>query len=143
MALHHLPVNVPSSYDYGVKRWRPSTKKSKYTVFKRVYSKNSIPKAIKERALDRNLHEIKDHPLIYGIGEYLYDIELFYVALGDALFEYRSFIDALDACFKYFKVFKIDFPLESIKFWKFLDAVFYKTNTETEPALASVINSFV
>ncbi len=54
---------------------------------------------------------------------------MFYVALGDTLFEYQSFLDALDASFKYFKVFKIDFPQESTKFWKLIDA-------------ASVINSF-
>ncbi len=90
------------------------------------------------------MKEIKDHPIIYGIGECLEDVELFYVALGGTLFEYDSFIHALDACFKYFKVLKIEFPKESIKFWQFIDATFYKTTTEPiEPALASIIDSFV
>lgn len=110
MALHHLPVNIPASKYYGRNRWRPSTKKSKYSVFKRVYSNNSIPNAIKQRSLERSTHEIKDHPLIYGIGEDLEDVELFYVAFGSTIFEYNSFIDALDACFKYFKVLKLEFP---------------------------------
>lgn len=127
MALFHIPANIPASYEHGDKRWRPTVKMAKLSVFKRVYSKESIAKAIKLRGIVRVKRDIKEHPIIYGVGESLDEINCFFVALGNVLFEFDSFVKALDICFKCYKVFKIDFPKESIKFWRFLDAVFYRT----------------
>lgn len=127
MGLFHLPANIPASYDHGNKRWRPTVKKAKLSVFKRVYSKQSIAKAIRLRNIERSQRNIKEHPIIYGIGETLDEVNCFFVALANVLFEFDNFIEALDICFKCYKVLKIDFPKESIKFWKFIDAVFYQT----------------
>ncbi len=127
MALFHIPANIPASYGHGDKRWKPSVKMAKLSVFKRVYSKESIANAIRVRGIHRAKREIKEHPRIYGVGESLDDINCFIVGLGNVLFEVDNFIEAVDICFKCFKVLKIDFPKESIKFWQFVDACFYKT----------------
>lgn len=134
MALFHIPDIIQPAIGYGSKRWRPTIKLSKKSVFQRVYSKNSIAKAIKGRQIQRDKKNIKDHPLIYGVGEYYDDMTDFYVAFGD-------FVEALDASFKCFKVFKLDYPKESTKFWKFIDLVFYKTKNEQNSSSMAVINS--
>ncbi len=126
MALFHLPINIPAGLQYGELRWRPSIKMSKLSVFKKVYSKDSIAKAIAIRNIERSLHDIKEHPRIYGVGESLDEINCFFVALGNVLLEFDSFVLALDAAFKCFKTLNIDFPAESFKFWNFINAVFYK-----------------
>ncbi len=142
MALFHIPEIIQSSIGYGAKRWRPSVKMSKNMVFKRVYSRDSIAKAIRARTINREKREIKDHPIIYAVGEDLDEMTDFYVGLGDLLFKFSSFIDALDASFKCFKVFQLDYPIESAKFWKFINLVFYKTGNESNSSsIKALLNS--
>lgn len=141
MALFHIPDIIQPALGYGSKRWRPSIKLSKKSVLQRVYSKNSIAKAIKGRQIQRDKRNIKDHPIIYAVGEYYDEMTDFYVASGDVLYQFKSFVEALDASFKCFKVFKLDYPKESVKFWKFIDLVFYKTENEQNSSSMAVINS--
>lgn len=141
MALFHVPINITASFGFGAKRWRPTIKTSKDSVFKRVYSGASIAKAMQIRKTERDKRDIKEHPLIYGIGEYFDEMSVFYVAMGNILYKFNSFIEALDASFKCYKVLKRDYPKESAKFWNFIDAVFYKTCNEQNPEVSAVINS--
>lgn len=131
MALFHIPNIIQGVLEFGSKRWRPTVKMSKNSVFKRVYSRNSIAKAIKARKIERDKNKIQNHPIIYGVGQYFDEMDVFYVALGDVLYEFNSFVEALDASFKCYKVLCLDYPKESVKFWKFMDLVFYKTGQVT------------
>lgn len=142
MALFHLPINIPASFGFKAKRWRPTVKSSKNSVFKRVYSGASIAKAMQVRKAARDKQDIEEHPLIYGIGEYFDEMSEFYVAMGDILYKFNSFIEALDASFKCYKVLKRDYPKDSAKFWNFIDSVFYKTRNEQNSQVLAVINSF-
>lgn len=140
MALFHIPDIIQGSVEFGQKRWRPTVKRSKNSVFKRVYSRNSIARAIKARKIERDKNNIQDHPMIYAVGQYFDEMNNFYVALGDVLYEFHSFVEALDATFKCYKVLRLDYPKESTKFWKLIDSVFYKTDKEKNSSIMSVIN---
>lgn len=138
MAIFHVPNLIQGVVDFGPKRWRPTVKSSKNSVFKRVYSRNSIAKAIKARNIERDKNNIQKHPIIYGVGQYFDEMTTFFVALGDVLFKFNSFIEALDASFKCYKALRLDYPKESVKFWEFIDLVFYKTQF---PSIISLIYS--
>lgn len=141
MGLFHVPVNIPTAFNFGPKRWRPTIKHSKLSVFKFVYSKTSIAKAIKLRNTERSLRNIDDHPIIYGIGESIDEIFEFFVVMGDIIYEFKSFIEALDASFKIYKVLKRKYAKESSKFWNFIDLAFYKIQKNQNPSLVAVMNS--
>lgn len=142
MALFHIPEIIQAGLGYGLKRWRPTIKLSKNSVFKRVYSRESIAKAVRARNIERDKQEINDHPIIYGVGEYLDEMTDFYVALDGALFQFNSFIEALDASFKCYKVLRLDYPKESVNFWKFINLVFYKSgNEKNSSSIMALLNS--
>lgn len=128
-ALHHLLI--PSSIGWGAKRWRPSVKSSKGTMLQIVASKSSIPLKLKFRKTQRNLRSIEDHPIIFGVGEEE-DIEEYIVVMGNIFYSFENFIDALDACFKCHVIFNRNFPPESLKFWTFLNLIFYKIETKND-----------
>lgn len=144
MALFHIPEIIQAAIGYGPKRWRPTVKNSKNSVFKRVFSRDSITRAVRARNIERVKNQITEHPLIYGVGEHLDEMTDFYVALGDILYKFNSFIEALDASFKCFKVLQLDYPKESINFWTFVDLVFYKTdNQQNSPSIVALVNSLI
>lgn len=141
MGLFHIPVNIPTAFNFGPKRWRPTVKHSKLSVFKLVYSRNSVAKAIKLRNAERTSRHIDEHPIIYGIGESFDEIFEFFVVIGDIIYEFKSFTEALDASFKIYKVLERNYAKESSKFWNFIDSPFYKTQKNENPSLMAVINS--
>ncbi len=100
---------------------------------------------MKIRTKIRSLKDIPDHPMIFGIGATLREIEEFVVVVSETpLFHFQTFIEAVDVAFKLFVVFGIKFTPESVNFWIILNEVFYKVQKETKsaPKLKSILTNF-
>lgn len=124
--------------------WTPSIPDSKNSFFKLV-TKSSMKREIDKRNIVRSLKKIDHHPMIFGIGASLEEIDEFAVVISDVIyFEFTTFIDALDVAFKVFNIFNLKFPPESVNFWIFLNEMFYKTDIKTKscPKLKSLLTNF-
>lgn len=76
-------------FRFRAKRWRQTLNSSKNSVFKRLYSRASIVKAMQIRKAERDKRVIEEHPIIYVIVEYFDEMSEFYVALGNVLYKFN------------------------------------------------------
>lgn len=79
---------------------------------------------------------INIQPMIFSCekGEFTYAVKL-----DDIFYRSSSFIECLDACFKLFFVFDLDYPIQSKKFWEFIQLFFYEIGTTGEGDVINLI----
>ncbi len=103
-----------------------------------------MEKQLKKFLLSCESKEIPYFPIIFGIGEDERNMSKFVVALHDVYYSFDNFIDAMDAAFKCFVFYRINYPPQVKRFWTLINALFYKIvndQLQIKSSLASVISS--
>lgn len=67
-------------------------------------------------------------PFLLCVGEDVTTIKEVYVYFDDVKFSFTSFLRAVDICLKIFFVFNVQFPIEAVIFWSFIQTNFYEIN---------------
>lgn len=140
MALHNVSYLIPTRVSTKKKTWLPTIVDSKDAFLKLVANGlKGIEKQLKIRKVRCEEKGMEEHLLILEstMNEY-------FMGVGATIYECPSFIDALDAAFKFFVVFKINFPPDCSKIWHFLNQIFYKIDLPQKPSanIISALNSF-
>lgn len=90
----------------------------------------------------RSYEEAEDHlrhrktknlpiqPFIITIGEDITKITDCYVYFDDLKIPLKSFIRAVDICFKIYHLFNLEYPKASITFWNFIQVFFFKIKSK-------------
>lgn len=144
LALQHLMV--PSTVVLkNHKRYKATIEKSKMWLFKLIDCKTLIEAHLTLAKTDRQIKQLEEYPIIFGIGECNTSVSEFILAFHDIRYKFYTIIEAIDAAFKCYMIFRVNFPPEHKRLWVLLNALFYKVDSDlvvVTPAIASVIGSF-
>lgn len=89
--------------------------------------------------LEKEIHDIRNkyynigitlQPLIIVVGGNLTNITQFYVYFDKILYEFKSFLECLDCCFKLFQVLNLKYPTACIGVWNLIQKYFYEIETK-------------
>jgi len=98
---------------------------------------------LQARLENMSLNAIKENttiqPFIVVVGIDLTSLTDFYIVIGKQTLKFKSFLKALDCCFKTFHVFNLKYSNESILVWSFLQIYFYNITTSYDVKNASII----
>lgn len=87
--------------------------------------------------IGKSLQEVEDHllhikdvkasiqPFIICVGEDILNIKDISVYFDDIRYNFKSFVRAVDICFKIIYLFNLDFPPECSIFYSFIESFFY------------------
>lgn len=143
LALQH--IMAPSSVILkNTKRYKASIQTSKTWLLKLVEDKALIAAQLNFAMADRQLKKLNDYPIIFGIGESNRSVSEFVLRLNNISYNFKTIIEALDATFKCYHFFQIQFSPEHKRFWALLNGLFYKIDSKLDltPTVVSIINSF-
>lgn len=142
MAFHYLSYLVPTKVTVKQKTWTPSIPDSQQAFLKIVTNSNAIVGEMKKQKAICDMRGIPDHPIVFVLEKS--ESNKYFVGLCETVYEIESVIDAVDAAFKFFVMFEIPFPPQAVKFWLFLNQIFYKIDLPQKPnyKMVSVLNSF-
>lgn len=127
------------------KRFRPTIPSSKDRLLKLVDDISQTDAQLKLFYLDRQRKKLKIYPIIFGIAENYDLVSKFLLKYNDICYEFDSFVEALDAAFKFYIFFKLPFSPEHKRLWVLLNGLFYKIESdllEETSAITSCIKSF-
>lgn len=144
LALQHLlaPASVTLK---NKKRFRPTIEKSKNWLLKLVDDKTMIDGYLALSTKERQNRKLETYPVIFGIGESTSSIcDEFVLRFKNISYTFDTIIEALDAVFKCYVVFNINFSPEHKRFWALLNGLFYKIECKLEitSSILSIVKSF-
>lgn len=109
---------------------KPSISDSRNS-FLRFIKDEDVDLVIENRKMQCFIRNIKCHPYIVGHGSSKYEIEHFYVVIGDFKLKVSDFVTALDLCLKMFILFDIPYPPESKAVWILLNKIFFDIKVDS------------
>lgn len=141
-SLHYLAS--PGSRGH-TNKWLPSMKSSQRTIYKFIQYSCKIPIEMDKRNTFCKEKNMKEHPLIFGVGDNKDSVNEFIVAFKNLRYTFNDYLRALDAVFKMYNFFGIDFPPESQKVWVIINELFYKLKTKEKASgkLNSIIRNLL
>lgn len=154
MSLHHVSSLIPKQVTTTKKTWTPSIVCSEEAFLVIVENEAEMIAELKKRNNFCATRGILHHPLMFeckkaksskgGDGGDGSEERKYFIGLGDTIYACESLIEALDASFKLFVMFKIPFPPECKRIWIFLNEIFYKINLQEKPnyKIISSLNSY-
>lgn len=143
LALH--AVAMPAGTVTGKKRWKPSCVTSQMCFIQHVTDTGKMRSELRLHLADCDKKKLVRYPIIYGVGPTEIEVSEYVVAVDDALYSFTTILDAMDAAFKCFIIFKIPFPPTVSKFWTLINHLFYKIKydeLELTPCLSALLKSF-
>lgn len=69
-------------------------------------------------------------PMVIVVGPDIYQLSEFFVYFDGVLYKFKSFLKALDTCFKIFQVFNLKYPLACQNTWLFIQKFFFEIETK-------------
>lgn len=84
---------------------------------------------LNDRYTEKNLLK---RPFIIILGPDITQIDEYLVYFGDVYYRFRSFLKALDVCFKFFKTYELSFPRECTGPWDLVNHSLYGFNLDTK-----------
>ncbi|KAF0734585.1 Uncharacterized protein FWK35_00019566 [Aphis craccivora] len=77
-------------------------------------------------------------PLVIIIGSNINEITQYFVYVNGTYYVLNSILSSVDCCFKAIHALNLEYPLESIPVWSFVQKGFYKMNTAWDTEFVSV-----
>lgn len=102
-------------------------------------SSSQIPSFIKDRTNECLAEERKLQPFVIVVGANLFALKEFYIFFYDTSFKCKSFLQAIDVCFKLFFVLNIRFPVECELLWLFIQQFIYEIKLKTDLSNAKLL----
>lgn len=65
-------------------------------------------------------------PSVYCVGDSIFSFNDIFIKFDNYRFTFKNILRALDICFKIIYLFDLEFPLESVMFFNFVETYFYK-----------------
>jgi hypothetical protein len=96
------------------------------------------PTLERQQAVRDKFKSYPTQPFVLVVGESYEQIKLFYCVTEGIKYKCRSFIHALDLCYKTFFVFNIEYPSPSYFAWVFLEKHIY--NMRETKKISSKVN---
>lgn len=123
-----LAYLLPSSVIFlkkGSKRWKPSFAECREAYFINVNNLSDIETDI-QRLYDRcKQNDLPRRPFLIGIGPDFNELKEFLVYFEDVYYRFKTFLKALDVCFKIFKTYNLSFPREAAGPWNLIAHCLY------------------
>lgn len=140
MSLHSVTFLVPKRVSTKKKTWTPAIACSENAFLWVVKKKEDIAGVMQCRKTACDLMDIDYHPMMFECNTKDGGPKYF-IGICDVTYECNSFLQAVDASFKIFIMFKIPFPPECKRVWIFLNEIFYKIKLQSEANEIIVSNS--
>lgn len=111
--------------------WKPSISDSQCGQIVHVETLNNLYNVQIERKKKYEDNGLQIQPYIIVVGPII-KLSNFYVEACNELYEFDSFIKAVDFCFKIFHIFNFKYPVECVLIWIFIQKAFYNIHLESD-----------
>lgn len=120
--------------------WKPSRPEVKKGFVTEVTGPSELSIAIQEKKeryenLNRNLQ-----PYIIVVGNNIFEVTEAYIIIGNNIkYKLKSFLEAVDTCFKIFFATDAHYPEECLDVWRFIEIAFYQMKQEKKKVLSQAV----
>ncbi|KAL0117627.1 hypothetical protein PUN28_008781 [Cardiocondyla obscurior] len=148
LQLRLLPHLLPpkSRIRLSKNQWKPSIPECKDSIIITTTLVANITKVQEDRRKAAAELGITLQPFIIAVGASNDDISDFFVSVDDTLYKISSALKAIDFCFKFFQVFDIEYPVESVHIWLLFQKLLYNYHTNCDklsPNVTETISDFM
>lgn len=135
--LHHVlkPVCRVKSKQHS-KFWKVSICDSISSFVYDVSSWELLPKAEEEIEKKSIEYGLTIQPMIFFCHS---SEKKFALKLDELYYQFNTFIECMDTCFKLYYVFDLTYPIQSKKFWVFVQRFFFDIGETTDSDVNSLI----
>lgn len=122
----------------GKYTWKPSKIEMKDGFITHIKSHSEHQETITRRKDKFFQLGLTLQPLVIIIGSNINEITQFFVYVNGTYYVLNSILSSVDCCFKAIHALNLEYPLESIPVWSFVQKGFYKMNTAWDTEFVSV-----
>lgn len=118
--------------------WKPSKTEMKDGFITHIKSHSELQETITRRKDKFAQIGYTLQPLIIIVGPSINAIFQYFVYIDGTYYVLNSILSSVDCCFKIIHALNLEYPLESIPVWSFIQKGFYKINTPWDTEFVSV-----
>lgn len=125
------------------KFWKPSIIESREGFVLHIATISDFDRVIGERKVKFAELGFRLQPIIIIIGPTLTEIKEYLVWYDNINYKFDSFLVALDIAFKLIFALNLNFNLESLQVWQFIQRQMYKITTKYDEKLYSAVTVLI
>lgn len=125
------------------KFWRPTIIESREGFALHVLTISDLDRAISDRKAKFAELGIRLQPMVIIIGSKLTEIKEYFVWYDDITYKFHSFLATLDITFKLIFALNLNFNVESLQVWQFVQKKMYNITTKYDLKIQSAVNAFI
>lgn len=138
LILPFLFFPVTTKRKKGKCAWRPSKIETRDGFITHLRSHSELQEIITRRKEKYSQLGITLQPLVIIVGPNISQISQYYVLVDDTYYVLNSIVAAVDTCFKVLHALNLEYPVESLPIWTFIQKGFYKLKTAYDTEYVSV-----
>ncbi|XP_055609064.1 uncharacterized protein LOC129756106 isoform X2 [Uranotaenia lowii] len=124
----------------GLKRWRPTFAETREAYLMFLTDLSEVEGYIERLSTRYQQRNLQPKPLLIAVGPSISCCLKFLVYFQETYYEFRTFLKALDICYKLFKTYGLNFPEEASGPWNFLDHCIYDFEVYSIPWESKIIS---
>jgi len=113
----------------GKTAWRPSKIEMKDGFITHIKSHTELQDTVTRRKEKYAQLGTTLQPLIIIVGPNCNSISQYFVLVDDTFYVLNSILSSVDCCFKIIHALNLQYPIESLPIWSFIQKGFYKIKT--------------
>jgi len=138
LILPFLFFPVTTKWKKGKSTWRPSKIEAKDGFIAHLRSHSELQENITRRKEKYAQLGVTLQPLIIIVGPNINDISQYFVLVYGTYFVLNSIVDSINCCFKIIHALNLQYPIECLPIWTFIQKGFYKIKTGFDTEYVSV-----
>lgn len=138
LVLPFLFSAVPTKRKRGKSTWKPSKTEMKDGFITHIKSHSELQETITRRKDKFFQLGLTLQPLVIIVGPNINEITQYFVYVNGTYYLLNSILSSVDCCFKAIHALNLEYPLESIPIWSFVQKGFYQINTAWDTEFVSV-----
>lgn len=142
LVLPFLFSPVPTKRKRGKSTWKLSKNEMKDGFITHIKSHSELQETITRKKDKFSQLGLTVQPLIIIVGPNVNEISQYFVYVIGTYYVLNSILSAVDCCFKAIHALNLEYSLESIPVWSFVQKGFYRINTAWDTEFVSVNSLF-
>ncbi|XP_063359972.1 uncharacterized protein LOC134655414 [Cydia amplana] len=131
-------VKVPIKENGKKRFYKPSIVESQNSFILHVTNQSEIKNKLEQYQKMHLSRGTTFQPLVIAVGPTSKDLKDFYVAVESVLYKVDQLLKAVDVCFKVIHVTNVQYPLECLSVWSFIQKYFYNLHNKKDKKISSV-----
>ncbi|XP_047985679.1 uncharacterized protein LOC125225852 [Leguminivora glycinivorella] len=131
-------VKVPIKENGKKRFYKPSIVESQNSFILHVTNQSEIKTKLEQYQKMHLARGTTFQPLVIVVGPTSRDLQHFYVAVESVLYKVDQLLKAVDVCFKLFNTVNLQYPLECLSVWQFIQRFFYDFQNKNDKKISCV-----